>query len=226
MVRKIIGSLGSLLADAQEQGYQPVMLSANFSATGGGEKRATRRSGRRASSRWAWTFQRPMRSRPSSPNAKGRWRPLLITAVFTGLRASELRGLRWSDVNLKANELHVRQRADRFNEIGKPKSAAGERVVPFGKFVANTLKEWKLACPKGPISCSPMARQGGVTGEHHQSRPDPPAQRRPSTAKPNTLACTRSDISMPRGASTGPQMAAWGFRPRWCKNGSATPRSP
>jgi integrase len=48
----------------------------------------------------------------------------------------------------KKGERHVRQRADRFNEIGKPKSAAGERVVPFGKFVANTFKEWKLACPK------------------------------------------------------------------------------
>jgi integrase len=59
-----------------------------------------------------------------------------------------LRGLRWHDINLKAGEVHVRQRADRFNEIGKPKSAAGERVVPFGKFVANTLREWRLACPK------------------------------------------------------------------------------
>ena len=82
---------------------------------------------------------------------KGRWRPLLVTAIFTGLRASELRGLRWEDVDLAAGELHVRQRADRFNEIGKPKSAAGERTVPFGKFVANTLKEWKLACPKGKL---------------------------------------------------------------------------
>ena len=65
-------------------------------------------------------------------HAEGRWRPLLIVAAFTGLRASELRGLRWADVDLKANEIHVRQRADRYNEIGKPKSAAGERVVPFG----------------------------------------------------------------------------------------------
>ena len=81
-------------------------------------------------------------------NVKGRWRPLLIVATFTGLRASELRGLRWKDIDLKKGELHVHQRADRFNEIGKPKSAAGERVVPFGKFVVNTLKEWKLACPK------------------------------------------------------------------------------
>jgi len=82
---------------------------------------------------------------------KGRWRPLLITAIFTGLRASELRGLRWSDVNLKANELHVRQRADRFNEIGAPKSAAGHRTVPFPKLVANTLMECKLACPKSEL---------------------------------------------------------------------------
>jgi integrase len=84
-------------------------------------------------------------------NAPMRWRPLLVTAVFTGLRASELRGLRWKDVNLRSQTLHVTQRADRFNAIGKPKSAAGERVVPFGKFVANTLKEWKLKCPKGEL---------------------------------------------------------------------------
>jgi integrase len=37
-----------------------------------------------------------------------RWRPLLLTAIFTGLRASELRGLRWADVDLKRGELHVR----------------------------------------------------------------------------------------------------------------------
>ena len=49
-------------------------------------------------------------------------RALLLIIAFTGLRASELRGLRWSDVDLKAAELHVRQRADRYNNIGSPKS--------------------------------------------------------------------------------------------------------
>jgi integrase len=34
----------------------------------------------------------------------------LITVTFTGLRSSELRGLRWDDVDLKRGELHVRQR--------------------------------------------------------------------------------------------------------------------
>src|SRR5215831_6724832 len=73
----------------------------------------------------------------------------LIVAIFTGLRSSELRGLRWDDVDLQAGELHVRQRADRYNEMGKPKSEAGERVIPLGPFVLNTLREWRLACPKG-----------------------------------------------------------------------------
>jgi integrase len=80
-----------------------------------------------------------------------RYRALLITAAFTGLRASELRGLCWIDVDLKANELHARQRADKLNEIGVPKSDAGKRVVPFGKYVANTLREHKLQSGGGEL---------------------------------------------------------------------------
>jgi integrase len=77
----------------------------------------------------------------------GRWRPVLLTAIFTGLRASELRGLRWSDVDLKEGEIHVHQRADRYNEIDKPKSEAGERTIPVPPIVLNSLREWKLKCP-------------------------------------------------------------------------------
>jgi integrase len=83
--------------------------------------------------------------------AKPHWRPLLVTAVFTGLRASELRGLRWEDVDLKRAELHVRQRVDRYNTIGKPKSNAGSRTIPIGPMVVNTLREWKLARSAGDL---------------------------------------------------------------------------
>jgi len=41
-------------------------------------------------------------------HARGRYRPLVVTAIFTGLRASELRALRWSDVDLPNAELTVR----------------------------------------------------------------------------------------------------------------------
>ena len=76
-------------------------------------------------------------------------RTLLRTAAFTGLRASELRGLRWSDVDLKEGELHVRQRADRYNKIGLPKTASSQRTVPLGPQLILELKAWKLACPNG-----------------------------------------------------------------------------
>lgn len=148
MVTKAIGSLGSLLADAQEQGLaaRNAVRDLRRNRRRGKERQATARQ--RGKLKIGVDIPKPDEIRAILASAQGRWRPLLVAAVFTGLRASELRGLRWQDVDLAKGELHVRQRADRFNEIGPPKSAAGERCVPFGKMVTNTLKEWKLACPK------------------------------------------------------------------------------
>lgn len=94
-----------------------------------------------------------------------RYRPLLLTAAFTGLRASELRGLCWPDVDLKLSKLHVRQRADRYNKIDKPKSEAGERTIPLPPMVVNTLREWKLRCPKGEHNL--VFPTGADEIEHH-----------------------------------------------------------
>jgi integrase len=78
----------------------------------------------------------------------GRLRPLLITAIFTGLRASELRGLTWENVDLDRQVLTVRQRADRWCEMGSPKSAAAKREIPLAPIVVNTLRQWRLECPR------------------------------------------------------------------------------
>ncbi|HKF11116.1 MAG TPA: hypothetical protein VKB89_20715 [Xanthobacteraceae bacterium] len=60
--------------------------------------------------------------------------------------------MRWADVDLKkAAELHVRQRADRYNVIGAPKSASSTRAVPLPPEVVAALKVWRLACPKGEL---------------------------------------------------------------------------
>ncbi|MER8886634.1 tyrosine-type recombinase/integrase [Mesorhizobium sp. M0482] len=71
-------------------------------------------------------------------SSTGRWRPLLGTAVFTGTRSSELRRLRWSDVDFERAQISVHQRADDYGAIGRPKPEAGERTIPG----------WKLACPR------------------------------------------------------------------------------
>jgi len=54
-------------------------------------------------------------------------------------------------VDLDAKVLRVRQRADAFNVIGVPKSRAGWREIPLSPLVVNTLREWRVACPKGPL---------------------------------------------------------------------------
>ncbi len=149
MVRKVRVSLSSLLSDALERGLvaRNVVRELRRSRQRGSENRLERRQ--RGKLRVGVDIPATDEIRAIVNASKGRWRPLLLTAIFTGLRASELRGLRWSDVDLDKRELHVRQRADRFHGIGKPKSEAGERRVPLTPMVANALREWKLTCPKG-----------------------------------------------------------------------------
>jgi integrase len=142
MARKVLSSLKSLLRDAQRRGNvaQNVALAVKISAD------------KRGGGRLKVGVDIPTTGEIKAIlAAAGRWRPVLLTAIFTGLRSSELRGLRWLDVDLKAGELHVRQRADRYNEIGRPKSKAGDRTIPLGPLVLNALREWKLACPKGEL---------------------------------------------------------------------------
>jgi integrase len=78
-----------------------------------------------------------------------RKRALLLVAAFCGLRASELRGLRWEDI--KIDELQVDQRADRFGNIGNPKSASSRRIVPLSPDVTRALREWRIAQGGGTL---------------------------------------------------------------------------
>jgi integrase len=78
-----------------------------------------------------------------------RYRPLFVTAIFTGMRASELRGLSWSAVDFARKTITVRQRADEWGTLGSPKSHAGQRTIPMSPTVLNTLRKWKAACPEG-----------------------------------------------------------------------------
>jgi integrase len=141
MARKVLTSLKSIIGEAQRRGLvahnaaQPVKIDA--------KKRDQRKL----------AVGRDIPSKEEIQTilsrADGRWRPLLITAIFTGMRASELRGLSWNDVNFEHKVAHVRQRANLWGEIGAPKSAAGHREIPMSPMVVNVLKEWRLACPKG-----------------------------------------------------------------------------
>lgn len=151
MVRKVLVSLGGILADAQERGLVAKNPVRDMRARrGSSERRAEKRQ--KGKLKVGEDIPTPAEVRAIVEAASGRWRPLLLTAIFAGLRSSELRGLRWEDVDLDRRLLHVRQRADEFGAIGRPKSEAGEREIPLPPIVVNTLREWRLACPKGPLN--------------------------------------------------------------------------
>lgn len=74
-------------------------------------------------------------------------RALVELIVYTGLRASEVRGLAWRAVDLKNGKVRVESRADARGSHDVPKSEAGARVVPIPSGLVATMREWKLACP-------------------------------------------------------------------------------
>ena len=146
MIRGVIGSLGAILADAQERGL--VVRNAVRELRSRRRRSNSRQEQRNGKFKIGIDIPTPNEVRALLGAADGKWRVLLLTAVFSGLRASELRGLHWDDVDLKADALHVRQRADKHNVMGRPKSAAGERTVPLPPGVVDALRQWKLICPK------------------------------------------------------------------------------
>jgi integrase len=148
MRRRVLVSLGTLIADARERGLVSQNVVRDMRSR---RKRSTRGGdhGERPKLKVGVDIPTTDEIKRIIAHLSGRWCPLFMTAIFTGLRASELRGLRWDDINLKRGILHVRQRADRFNAIGKLKSRTSERDVPLPPALVSVLREWRLACPKG-----------------------------------------------------------------------------
>jgi integrase len=137
MARKVLTALVGVIKEAQRRGNVAQNVAAGVTV-GADRRKARIEVGRDIPS--ADELRRILEA-VTSP----RTRSLLVTAALTGLRASELRGLMWDDVDLKRGELHVRQRADRYGTIGRLKSRAGRRTVPLGPMVVNALKSWRLA---------------------------------------------------------------------------------
>ncbi|MGZ9016884.1 MAG: tyrosine-type recombinase/integrase [Allosphingosinicella sp.] len=88
--------------------------------------------------------------------------PMLLTVVVTGLRSSELRGLHREDVNLKAGEITVAQRADQWGVIGPPKSKAGSRTIPIPPQLVSELRVWMLRAPHSELGLMFPNTDGGV----------------------------------------------------------------
>ena len=158
MAGKAVRALSSILTEAQRRG-----LVAQNVASGVKVMRPSREKAR-------VTIPTKAELKALLDHAPDNVRPLVMTAIFTGLRASELRGLRWADIDLKAGSVSVEQRADKHCQIGPPKSAAGYRTIPMPPALVSTLREWKLQCPIGDLGLVFPNRDGRVQDYGHLLR--------------------------------------------------------
>ena len=73
---------------------------------------------------------------------------LVIIALFTGVRRSELLALVWSDVDLEAKVLHVHQAVEQTKagglRIKPPKTKAGRRAISLPDVVVDALRAHRL----------------------------------------------------------------------------------
>jgi integrase len=166
MVKRVRGDLSALLSQAQEDGLvaRNVVREMRSSRRRGKERQGERRA--KPKLKVGVDIPTPQEIKLIVAALAERWEPVLLTAIFTGMRASELRGLRWVNVDLTRSELHVRERADEYKQMGRPKSEAGERAIPLPPIAVNTLRKWKLKCPKSKLGLVFPSDHGDVQTHH------------------------------------------------------------
>jgi integrase len=74
-----------------------------------------------------------------------RERTLVLLAAATGLRQSELFGLKWRDVDFKGGELSV-IRSIVFGVVGRCKTESSQKPVPMHPLLGDALLTWRKTC--------------------------------------------------------------------------------
>lgn len=169
MTKKVLTSLKGILSEAQTRGLVGANVALPVKIVSSGreddevvipskdEIRALVAKARE----WAAGNYPPARNKAGI--VRHRWFTLfLLTKIAAGLRASEIRGLPWSGFSHNAGTIEVFQRADEKGKIGLPKSKAGYRTIYLPADLVRDLREWRLACPRGPMDLIFPNGTGGV----------------------------------------------------------------
>ena len=78
-------------------------------------------------------------------NLSIRERTLVLLAVSTGLRQSELFGLKWGDIDFAQGTMNV-TRSIVYGVVGPCKTESSQKPVPVHTLLAHTLSEWRKQC--------------------------------------------------------------------------------
>lgn len=98
-----------------------------------------------------------------------RYGPVWLTALHTGMRRGELLGLRWQDVDLDANVLHVRQALSVVASddgpkltFGEPKTHSGRRTIALDATCIAVLREHRAHQIERRLALGPHWREGDL----------------------------------------------------------------
>lgn len=100
--------------------------------------------------------------------------PLVITALYTGMRISELLGLDWQDVDLDEGVIHVRAQLSRAHRgmpsrRVAPKTRAAIREIPLTPQLAAVLSAHRATRPKTPMEAWVFPSQVGTPFGHRNA---------------------------------------------------------
>jgi integrase len=95
-----------------------------------------------AKRRIAPTVLMPAEIKALVDNLRIRERTLVLLAVSTGLRQSELFGLKWGDIDFAEGQMHV-TRSIVYGVVGPCKTEASQKPVPIHSILAETLLHWR-----------------------------------------------------------------------------------
>ncbi len=101
--------------------------------------------------------------------------PLVITALYTGMRISELLGLTWQDVDLDAGVIHVRAQLSRAHRgvptrRVAPKTRAAVREIPLTPQLATVLSGHRAASPGACAGGWVFPSQAGTAFGHRNAQ--------------------------------------------------------
>lgn len=99
-------------------------------------------------------------------NIHAHYRIAVLTAILTGLRANELWGLTWDDIDFNNNVIYVRHSLWR-GRLFQPKTQASKRKIDISSALALDLKKWKLQCPVTDLNLVFPTRYGHPVSHHN-----------------------------------------------------------
>jgi integrase len=142
MAKKVLASFKSILSEAESRGLVAANVAASSTIGNSGRHKVPVVIPTKAEIKAILTKLDELATNK-------RWRRLRVlfaVAIHTGFRASEIRGLPWDAVDLKAGTVTVKQRADERGAIGSPKSSAAKRTVIIPDSLVTLLRNWKIEC--------------------------------------------------------------------------------